>query len=32
MPLSTEDRGVLEKQIDDTIENANKVVDQFRVL
>jgi hypothetical protein len=32
MPLSAEDRGVLEKQIDDTIENANKVVDQFRLL
>jgi hypothetical protein len=32
MPLSIEERGTLDKQIDDTIENANNVVDNFGVL
>jgi hypothetical protein len=32
MPLSTEYRGMLDKQIDDTIENTHKVVKQFRLL
>jgi hypothetical protein len=31
MPLSAEDRGMLEKQIDDKIENAHKVVERFRL-
>lgn len=30
MPLSTEERGILDKQIDDAIRNADRVVERFR--
>jgi hypothetical protein len=30
MPLSIEERGILDKQIDDAIQNADSVVERFR--